>query len=70
MQSQIHPMNIIKKLIRNIPSRSIELKKFSVGESHHKTAIDIALILLITVMIVIYKANKYTVDSSLMTSAY
>jgi hypothetical protein len=58
MQTQIHPMNPIKKLFREIPSRSIEIRKFTFGGSYQKIAIDIALILLITVMIVIYKANK------------
>ncbi|MFN2440408.1 MAG: hypothetical protein ABR503_14490 [Chitinophagaceae bacterium] len=51
-------MNRIKKLFKEIPSRSIQLKNFGIGESSYKIAVDIALILLITVMIVIYKANK------------
>ncbi len=58
MQTQMHPMNLIKKLIRDLPSPSIEIRKFTFGGSYQKIAIDIALILLITVMIVIYKANK------------
>ncbi len=51
-------MNLIKKLFKEIPLRSIEIRKFTIGEFYHKIAIDIALILLITVMIVIYKANR------------
>jgi hypothetical protein len=58
MQYQIHLMNLIKKIFRVIPSRSIELRKFTIGDSYNKIAIDVALILLITIMIVIYKANK------------
>jgi len=58
MQYQIHLMNLIKKIFRVIPSRSIELSKFTIGDSYNKIAIDVALILLITIMIVIYKANK------------
>jgi len=58
MQRQIHPMNFIKKLFRQLPARSIEFRKVTIGESYHKIAVDFALILLITVMIVIYKANK------------
>jgi hypothetical protein len=51
-------MNLIKKIFQVIPSRSIELRKFTIGDSYNKIAIDVALILLITIMIVIYKANK------------
>jgi len=58
MQYQIHLMNLIKKIFRVIPSHSIELRKFTIGDSYNKIAIDVALILLITIMIVIYKANK------------
>jgi|GEM_PF-4731476 len=58
MQYQIHLMNLIKKIFRVIPSSSIELRKITIGDSYNKIAIDVALILLITIMIVIYKANK------------
>jgi hypothetical protein len=51
-------MNQLKKFFREIPMPPLELKKFSFKQSYQKIAIDIALILLIDVMIVIYKANK------------